>query len=105
MPTRRNFSAAFKAIALLVGLAPIACDSGDKTGQRHIKGGRAHLRPPVYMAALSAARVNPDLAAVYRRLRDNGKVAKVAVVAVMRKLVVLANTLIREDRLWQPTRP
>ena len=94
-----------KAIALLVGLAPIACDSGDKTGQRHIKGGRAHLRPPAYMAALTASRINPDLAAVYRRLRDNGKVAKVALIAVMRKLVVLANALIREDRLWQPTRP
>ncbi len=94
-----------KAIALLTGLAPIACDSGDKTGQRHIKGGRAHLRPPIYMAALSAIRVNPDLAVFYERLRAVGKTAKVALVAVMRKLVVLANTLIREDRLWQPTRP
>lgn len=94
-----------KAIAALVGLAPIAWDSGDKTGQRHIKGGRAHLRTPLYMAALAAARCNPELKAFYRRLRDNGKAAKVALTALMRKLVVLANTLVREDRLWQPTRP
>jgi transposase len=94
-----------KSIATLVGLAPVACDSGDKTGQRHIKGGRAHLRTPLYMAALAAARCNPQLAAFYRRLRDNGKAAKVALTALMRKLVVLANTLVREDRLWQPIRP
>jgi transposase len=94
-----------KSIATLVGVAPVACDSGDKTGQRHIKGGRAHLRTPLYMAALAAARCNPELKAFYRRLRDNGKAAKVALTAVMRKLVVLANTLVREDRLWQPTRP
>lgn len=94
-----------KSIATLVGVAPVACDSGDKKGQRHIRGGRAHLRSPLYMAALAAARCNPDLAAFYRRLRDNGKAAKVALTAVMRKLVVLANTLVRENRLWQPIRP
>jgi transposase len=93
-----------KSIATLVGLAPVACDSGDKKAQRHIKGGRAHLRTPLYMAALAAARCNPELAAFDRRLRDNGKAAKVALTAVMRKLVVLANSLVREDRLWQPSR-
>lgn len=94
-----------KAIAALLGLAPVACDSGDKTGQRHIQGGRAHLRTPLYMAALAATRCNPDLAAFYKRLREKGKEPKVALTAVMRKLAVLANTLIREDRLWQPTPP
>ena len=94
-----------KSIASLAGLAPIACDSGDKTGPRRITGGRAHLRVPLYMAALAAVRCNPELAAFYKRLRDNGKAAKVALTAVMRKLVVLANTLLREDRLWQPQRP
>jgi transposase len=94
-----------KSIATLVGLAPVACDSGDKTGQRRIRGGRAHLRTPLYMAALAAARCNPELAAFYKRLRHNGKAAKLALTAVMRKLVVLANTLVREDRLWQPIRP
>lgn len=94
-----------KAIASLVGLAPIARDSGDTLGQRHIKGGRAHLRTPLYMAALAASRCNPDLAAFYKRLRANGKKPKVALTAVMRKLAVLANTLIREDRPWLPTPP
>lgn len=93
-----------KAVTMLTGLAPIACDSGDKSAQRHIRGGRAHLRPPLYMAALSAIRVNPDMAAFYKRLRNAGKAAKVAIVAVMRKLLILANTLITEDRLWKPIR-
>lgn len=94
-----------KAVAMLAGLAPLACDSGDKAGQRRIRGGRSHLRPPLYMAALAAVRANPNLAAFYKRLRATGKAAKVALTAVMRKLVVLANTLLREDRLWQPNHP
>lgn len=94
-----------KAIAMLAGLAPIACDSGKMTGQRRIRGGRSHLRAPLYMAALAAIRVNPNLAAFYKRLRAQGKAAKLALTAVMRKLVVLANTLIREERLWQPNQP
>jgi transposase len=57
------------------------------------------------MAAVAACRCNPDLAAFYARLRGAGKKPKVALTAVMRKLVVLANTLIREDRLWQPRPP
>lgn len=92
-----------KQAALLAGLAPVACDSGERKGQRHIRGGRGDVRSGIYMAALAAARSNPDLRAFYRRLRNKGKLFKVAITAVMRKLVVLANTLIREDRLWQPT--
>ena len=91
-----------KQAAMLAGLAPIACDSGDKSGDRYIKGGRAHVRTAIYMAALTAARFNPDLKGFYARLRAKGKTAKVALTAVMRKLVVLANTLLREDRIWQP---
>jgi len=94
-----------KAAALLAGLAPIARDSGEMKGQRHIRGGRADVRAGIYMAAVAAARCNPDLRAFYRRLRDAGKSFKVAITAVMRKLVVLANTLIREDRLWTPIHP
>lgn len=86
--------------ACLAGLAPFADDSGDAEGPRHIRGGRAHPRRALYWAALSAARHNPDLAIFYKRLRDNGKKPKVALTAVMRKLVVLANTLLKEDRLW-----
>lgn len=92
-----------KAAALLAGLAPIAHDTGNTSGQRHIKGGRKSVRNALYMAALSAARANPPLKAFYQRLRDNGKKPKLALTAVMRKLVILANTLIKEDRHWHPS--
>jgi len=88
------------AAACLAGVAPFADDSGELSGQRRIKGGRANPRRALYWAALSAARHNPDLCAFYKRLVENGKKPKVALTAVMRKLVVLANTLIKEDRLW-----
>jgi len=91
-----------KQAAMIAGLAPIACDSGDTRGERHIRGGRASVRTGLYMAALSAARFNADLKSFYARLLANGKQPKVALTAVMRKLIALANTLIREDRLWQP---
>ncbi|MGE0851308.1 MAG: transposase [Hyphomicrobiaceae bacterium] len=84
------------------GLAPVACDSGDGTGQRRIRAGRAHVRTAIDFAGLSAARYNPDLSRVYRRLIAAGKKPKVALVAVMRKLVILANALVGQDRLWQP---
>ena len=92
-----------KAAALLAGLAPIACDTGDTSGQRHIKGGRKTVRNALYMAALSAARANPSLKAFYQRLRADGKKPKVALTAVIRKLIILANTLIKEDRQWIPS--
>jgi transposase len=88
------------AIAALAGVAPFADDSGDATGQRHIRGGRAGPRRALYWAALSAARHNPDLSAFYKRLRERGKKPKLALTAVMRKLVILANTLLKENRLW-----
>lgn len=89
-----------RAIAHLAGLAPFADDSADTKGHRHIRGGRAHPRRALYWAALSAARYNPDLRSFYQRLRDNGKKPKVALTAVMRKLVILANTLIADNRPW-----
>ena len=91
-----------KAAALLAGLAPLACDSGEKAGERHIRGGRAFVRTGLYLAALAAARFNPQLRDDYKRLRDAGKKAKVTIAAIMRKLVVLANVLIKEDRPWRP---
>ncbi len=91
-----------KAATLLAGLAPLACDSGDKAGERHIRGGRAFVRTGLYFAAVAAARCNPQLRDDYQRLRDAGKKAKVAITAIMRKLVVLANVLIKEDRPWKP---
>jgi transposase len=89
-------------IAALAGVAPFDDDSGERRGLRRIKGGRAHIRRALYMAAVSAARCNPDLKVFYDRLRANGKEAKLALTAVMRKLTALANTLIREDRHWTP---
>jgi transposase len=94
-----------KAAALLTGLAPIANDSGQRHGPRHIHGGRARVRKALYMAALAAARYNPDLKAFYTRLCAAGKAAKVALTAVMRKLVVLANTLITQNRTWREIPP
>lgn len=103
LPELGNCSA--KAACLLAGLAPLACDSGDKAGERHIKGGRAFVRTGIYLAALTAARCNPQLREDYKRLRDAGKKAKVAITAIMRKLVVLASVLIKEDRPWKPIQP
>jgi transposase len=91
-----------KAASQLAGLAPLACESGEKAGERHIKGGRGHVRKGLYFAALTAARFNPQFSPVYKRLRAAGKKPKVAITAIMRKLVVLANVLIREDRPWTP---
>ena len=91
--------------ASLTGLAPCTRESGKWKGQAKIGGGRGDLRRALYLPALSAARFNPDLKAVYDRLRAKGKPAKVALVAVMRKLVILANVLVRDDRIWQNTVP
>jgi transposase len=90
-----------KQAAMIVGLAPIAWDSGQSSGARRIRGGRAHVRRALYMAAVSAARCNPALKAFYDRLLANGKKPKAALVAVMRKLVILANTLVGENRTWE----
>jgi transposase len=94
-----------KPIAALAGVAPMNRDSGSMRGQRHIGGGRAALRGTLYMAALAASRFNPDLRTFYRRLTCEGKPPKLALTAVMRKLLALANTLVRENRLWTASRP
>jgi transposase len=87
--------------ASLTGLAPFTRESGKWKGKAKIGGGRGDLRRALYLPALSAARFNPDLKAVYDRLRAKGKPPKVALLAVMRKLVILANLLVRDDRIWQ----
>ena len=94
-----------KSAASLAGVAPMACDSGNRRGRRKIQGGRGIVRRTLLMGAWSASQRNPDLAAFYQRLLWAGKPKKVAQVAVVRKLVILANLLIEQDRLWQPTRP
>jgi transposase len=88
--------------AALAGVVPITRSSGQCRGRGFIGGGRADLRRALYMPALVAARFNPDLRAIYRRLVAAGKPKKVALVAVMRKLIVLANALLRDSRKWTP---
>jgi transposase len=92
-----------KAAASLAGLAPIAQDSGRKHGKRFIQGGRAGLRQALYMPALVAARFNPQLKAKYAALIGAGKPPKLAITAIMRKLLILANALLRDRRAWIPT--
>ena len=88
--------------ASLAGLAPVTRESGTWKGRSFIQGGREKVRQLLYMPAVAAIRCNPDLAAKYRTLRDARKPAKVAITAVMRKLVILANVLVQQDRLWTP---
>jgi transposase len=88
--------------ANLAGLAPIARQSGRWTGRSFIRGGRADVRQALYMPALVAARFNPDMKAKYAHLIQTGKPAKVALTAIMRKLVVLANALLKANRPWTP---
>ena len=90
-----------RAIAALIGVAPLNCDSGQFRGQRHIWGGRAPVRATLYMAALVATRRNARLRAFYLRLRDGGKPAKVALVAVMRKLLTIVNAMVKHQTRWQ----
>lgn len=89
-------------IAALVGVAPFACDSGRQVGQRRIYGGRAAVRTALYMATLVGTRHNPVLRAFYTRLRAAGKPAKVAIVACMRKLIVIVNTMLKHHQPWSP---
>jgi transposase len=88
--------------AALSGTAPLNRDSGQRRGTRTIHGGRGRARKALYMAALSASRHNPVLAPFYRRLRDKGKPPKVALVAVMRKLLIHLNSQLK-DPAPQPT--
>lgn len=86
-----------KAIAKLVGVAPLARDSGTMRGRRTAWGGRAQIRSPLYMAALSAMRFEARMKAFYEGLRARGKAAKVAIVAVMRKMLVILNARMRDQ--------
>jgi transposase len=90
-----------KQIAALVGVAPLNRDSGKMRGKRMIWGGRAAVRSVLYMAALVASRHNPVLAAFYQRLVSAGKAKKLAIAAVMRKLLTILNAMIRDNRPWQ----
>ena len=89
-----------KAAACLAGLAPITRNSGQWKGKAFIQGGRKTLRDSLYMPALVAMRYNPDLAKKYQKMKQNGKPAKLILTAIMRKLLILANTIVKQDRKW-----
>lgn len=94
-----------RQIAALVGVAPYDFDSGRMRGLRCIYGGRAAVRRVLYMAAQVAGRCNPVLRAFKERLLASGKKPKVAIVAVMRKMIVTLNAMVRANSPWQPTAP
>jgi len=92
-----------RAIAALVGVAPFDNDSGKRTGQRYIRGGRCKLRNVLYMAAMGAStRHNPVLNAYYTALINRGKLPKVAIVACLRKLLTILNAMVIKQRDWNP---
>lgn len=90
-----------KAITSLTGLAPFCRDSGTLRGKRTIWGGRASVRCLLYMAALVAIRHNPQIKSFYERLCNKGKEKKVAIVACMRKLLIIMNAMIKNNQPWQ----
>lgn len=89
-----------KQAASLAGLAPAVRQSGRWIGRAFIRGGRARIRLALYMPALVATRFNPEMKVKYRKLTNAGKPAKIAITAIMRKLIVLANALLRDRRKW-----
>ena len=99
-----------KQIGALLGAAPRACESGKRKNRRRTKGGRRHLRAALHpgsgpgqaMPAIAAARANPDLKAFRQRMKARGKPGAVITTAVLRKLIVLANALVAQNRLWVP---
>jgi transposase len=90
-----------KQIAALVGIAPIARDSGQHRGRRSIAGGRGQVRASLYMATVAAIRANAVIRAFYQRLREAGKPPKVAIVACMRKILTILNAMVRTQTRWQ----
>lgn len=89
-------------IAKLVGVAPLLCESGKWKGERHIQGGRADVRSALYMATLACVKHNDRIGSFYQRLLDRGKKAKIALLAAARKLLVILNTMMKNQTRWQP---
>lgn len=93
-----------RPIGKLVGIAPMARDSGSHRGKRHIGGGRGDVRAVLYMATIVAKQHNPVIRAFYERLLAAGKPKKVAIVACMRKLLTILNAMLRDGTMWRATR-
>ena len=92
-----------KECASLVGVAPFNKDSGRYIGKKSIWGGRSFVRKVLYMATLSSIRFNDVIRTFYDRLVSKGKPKKVAIVACMRKLITILNSMIKNDKMWNPT--
>lgn len=88
-------------VAAIAGLAPYTRQSGAWIGQSHILGGRKHVRKALYMAALSAIKHNPDMKKFYEKLRKAGKKFKVAITAIMRRMIVALNSMVKNETVWK----
>ena len=93
-----------KQVAALLGVAPYANESGNCKKKSIVKEGRPIPRKMLYMPTLSAVQHNPDFKIFYERLREEGKPPKIALIAVMRKFIILANVLLSENRMWAPNK-
>ncbi|MEI8621641.1 IS110 family transposase [Pseudoalteromonas sp. B129b] len=91
-----------KEAASLVGVAPFNRESGAYQGKRMIRGGRPKIRTAMYMAMMSAIQCNPKFKAIYHRLVAAGKPKKVAIIACIRKLIVIINSMVRDGVMWDP---
>lgn len=91
-----------KEAASLVGVAPFNRESGVYQGKRMIRGGRPKIRTAMYMAMMSAIQCNPKFKAIYHRLVAAGKPKKVAIIACIRKLIVIINSMVRDGVMWDP---
>lgn len=91
-----------REISALAGVCPYSRDSGSFRGKRSIWGGRAHVRAALYMASVVASRHNPVIRPFYEKLVKAGKPKKVALVACMRKLLVIINSMLKSDTAWNP---
>ena len=89
-----------KQASALVGVAPINRESGLYKGRRGIRGGRHQIRTVIFMAMMSAMQCNPVFQATYKRLVDAGKPKKVAIIACVRKMIVILNSMVRDGTLW-----
>ena len=91
-----------KKAAALIGVAPFNRESGSYQGQRKIKGGRYQIRTVMFMAMMSAIQCNPVFKATYQRLVASGKPKKVAIIACVRKMIVILNSMVRDGTMWDP---
>ena len=94
-----------REIAALAGVAPFNQDSGSSHGVRAIEGGRGRLRRVLYVATVAAVRCNPVLRPFYQGLRARGKLPKVALVAAMRRLLLILNAMLKSHTTWRPPCP